>query len=111
MEVSKSILPMENNDPVNQPNHYTSQADDLLRKVRGVFVEDCDSVEIECIQAMVNMMDTVDQIRGYLRGNSFKYHWRYRRKAGIQDLQKARAYDSWLMQVERAIHEHCSIPF
>ena len=33
-----------------------------------------------------------DQFEGYLRGNIIKYTWRYDRKNGVQDLEKARWY-------------------
>lgn len=59
-------------DNVNHPSHYADSA-------------------IECIDAMEAMM-TPEQFIGYLRGNVFKYQWRYEKKNGIEDLKKAQWY-------------------
>ena len=59
-------------DTVNHPSHYASSS-------------------IECIDAMEAML-TPEQFIGYLRGNSFKYMWRYENKGGITDLEKAQWY-------------------
>ena len=88
---------------IERPPHYTAHVSELLASVRGIFVEDCDTVEMECIQAMVNMLNTIDEIRGYLRGNSFKYHWRYQLKNGLDDLRKAQVYDKWLLKLEETV--------
>jgi hypothetical protein len=53
---------------------------------------------IECIDAMESML-TKDEFIGYLRGNVFKYQWRYRNKNGIEDLQKCRWYLNKLIEV------------
>lgn len=91
-------------DAVNNPTHYKRPADELLVHVRGALLEgDVDVVNMECFEAMVNHLSNVDQIRGYLRGNSFKYRWRYQDKAGLQDLQKAKWYEKKLEKLEMAI--------
>ena len=59
-------------DIINSPNHYADST-------------------IECIDAMEAMM-TPEQFIGYLRGNVFKYQWRYEKKNGIEDLKKAQWY-------------------
>lgn len=59
-------------DSINSPNHYADST-------------------IECIDAMEAMM-TPEQFIGYLRGNVFKYQWRYEKKNGIEDLKKAQWY-------------------
>lgn len=59
-------------DIINSPIHYADSA-------------------IECIDAMEAMM-TPEQFIGYLRGNVFKYQWRYEKKNGIEDLKKAQWY-------------------
>lgn len=71
---------MKDHDNVNSPSHYASGS-------------------IECFDAMKAMM-TTEEIRGYLRGNSFKYRWRYRLKNGIEDLQKAEWYEKKLIELE-----------
>ena len=55
-------------DMINSPNHYADSA-------------------IECIDAMQAMM-THEEFVGYLRGNVFKYLWRYQKKNGVDDLKK-----------------------
>ena len=64
---------------VNGPQHYNSG-------------------DIECIDAIEAMLSKGEFI-GYLRGNSFKYRWRYTYKDGVQDLMKARWYEDKLLEV------------
>ena len=55
---------------VNSPDHYNSG-------------------KIECIDAMESMLSREEFI-GYLRGNAFKYQWRFLHKGKAQeDLKKA----------------------
>ena len=89
-------------DMVNHPGHYKGKLDPMLAAVRGALVEDVDGINIECFEAMVSMM-TIEELRGYLRGNSFKYRWRYQKKAGLQDLEKAEWYEKKLLRLERAV--------
>jgi len=93
---------------VSSPPHYVSEVDPLVAKVRRALVYGLSTeVEtLECFVAMVNMMDTVEEIRGYLRGNSFKYRWRYPYKAGEQDLDKAQWYEERLRVLERTVNAH-----
>lgn len=67
-------------DKVNQPNHYAN-------------------FSIECIDAMQAMLSREEFI-GYLRGNIFKYLWRYKLKNGVEDLKKAQWYQNKLIEVE-----------
>lgn len=67
-------------DMVNEPAHY--QGD-----------------KMQCIDAMEAML-SVDEFRGYLRGNIFKYQWRFRDKGGLEDLRKARWYLDRLIKLE-----------
>lgn len=94
-------------DMVNHPGHYKGKLDPMLAAVRGALIEDVDGINIECFEAMVSMM-TVEELRGYLRGNSFKYRWRYQKKAGIQDLRKAKWYEDKLLSLELALTEYLS---
>jgi len=68
-------------DNVNRPPHYNQNH-------KG----------IECIEAMEAML-TSEEFTGYLRGNIFKYQWRYRYKNGKEDLEKARWYANKLAEV------------
>ena len=63
-------------DDVNKPEHYNQG-------------------EIECYDAL-NSMLSKEELIGYLRGNSFKYRWRFRQKNGKQDLEKAEWYEKKL---------------
>jgi hypothetical protein len=68
--VGKLIIDM-GNDNVNKPNHYKG--------------------EIECIDAIKSSM-TIEEVKGFLKGNVQKYVWRYDKKNGIEDLKKAQWY-------------------
>jgi CRISPR/Cas system-associated protein Cas5 (RAMP superfamily) len=46
---------------------------------------------IECIDAIESTM-TKEAYRGYLKGNVLKYVWRYEKKNGVEDLEKAQWY-------------------
>ena len=63
-------------DDVNKPEHYNQG-------------------EIECYDALKCMLSK-EELIGYLRGNSFKYRWRFRQKNGKQDLEKAEWYEKKL---------------
>ena len=55
--------------------------------------------DIECIDAMKAML-TQEEFVGFLRGNSFKYRWRYRHKdTPQQDLLKAKWYEDKLLEL------------
>ena len=67
-------------DMVNSPSHYKTG-------------------KIECIEAMKAML-TDEEFIGYLRGNAFKYLWRYRSKGkAYEDLQKAQWYLNRLVSI------------
>jgi hypothetical protein len=57
---------------INHPEHYTAG-------------------NIECIDAIKASMTTTE-FEGYLKGNCIKYLWRYRKKGGIESLQKCHWY-------------------
>jgi len=61
-------------DPVNSPFHYADS-----------------SGGIECIEAIEASM-TLEEFKGFLKGNVQKYVWRYDKKKGVEDLKKARWY-------------------
>ena len=66
------------NDAVNHPSHYTQGG-------------------IECIEAIKASM-TPEGFQDYCKGNVLKYIWRWRDKAGIEDLKKASVYLNWAIQ-------------
>ena len=60
-------------DPVNNPPHYNRK-------------------NIETICAIEASMDE-EEFRGYLKGNTLKYIWRYKYKnKPVEDLEKAQLY-------------------
>ena len=61
-------------DPVASPSHYV----------------DTDG-GIECIEAIEASMSQ-EEFKGFLKGNVQKYVWRYAKKNGFQDLEKAEWY-------------------
>ena len=66
-------------DNVNRPTHYNTG-------------------NIECIEAIEESM-TPDAFKGYLKGNTMKYLWRYERKGkGLEDLKKAQWYLNRLIE-------------
>jgi len=81
-DVARSIeaARIEERDAVNNPPHYTTGG-------------------IECIDAMQAMLSREEFI-GYLRGNIFKYQWRYKHKNGVEDLRKADWYAQRLVELE-----------
>ena len=91
-------------DTINQPVHYKKDASLLETTIRAALTNngDIDPLNLECIEAMVSML-TIDEIRGYLRGNSFKYRWRYTHKNGIEDLKKAEWYEKKLLRLEEVV--------
>ena len=64
--------PVVREDVVNHPSHYTDGG-------------------IECIEAIEAQL-TVEELRGYLKGNIAKYVWREKHKGGTESLKKARWY-------------------
>jgi hypothetical protein len=66
-------------DPVDKPEHYG------LGKV-------------ECIEAIKASM-SAEEYKGYLKGNTIKYLWRYQYKGKpVQDLKKAQWYLNKLIE-------------
>lgn len=91
-------------DTVNQPRHYKKDASLLEIAVRAALTDngDIDPLNLECFEAMLSML-APEEMRGYLRGNSFKYRWRYRYKNNIEDLKKAEWYEKKLLRLEKVI--------
>ena len=69
-------------DNVNHPSHYTQGG-------------------VECIKAIEAAM-TPEGFQDYCKGNVMKYIWRWRGKAGVEDLEKARVYLDWLIESAKA---------
>ena len=61
-------------DPVNSPKHYADSFGG-----------------IECIEAIEASM-SIEEFKGFLKGNVQKYVWRYAQKNGSEDLKKAKWY-------------------
>lgn len=96
-------------DSVKQPKHYKKDADPLTKVIRLALINDMpppfEKENLECFEAMISSM-SIDEIKGYLRGNSFKYRWRYSGKNGVEDLLKAQWYENKLLILEQELqHE------
>ena len=94
-------------DTVSQPRHYKKEASPLEITVRAALTDngDIDPLNLECFEAMLSMLSP-KEMRGYLRGNSFKYRWRYRYKNNIEDLKKAEWYEKKLLRLEEVMSNH-----
>jgi hypothetical protein len=77
-EEAPVVLP----DVVNHPPHYTDGG-------------------IECIEAIEAGL-TLEEFRGYCKGNVMKYNWRERHKGGTESLKKALWYLERLIQLDEA---------
>lgn len=76
----------DNKDNVNNPSHYNTGS-------------------VECIEAIEESM-TPEEFKGYLKGNTMKYLWRYNYKGKpVEDLQKAQWYLIKLTEIVRKNRE------
>ena len=75
--ITPSDAPSHSTDIVLHPSHYTEGS-------------------IECIDAIRASM-TDDEFVGYCKGNCEKYIWRFNNKNGVEDLEKAQVYLTWLI--------------
>ena len=78
----KEEAPAIQPDVVNHPPHYLDGA-------------------IECIEA-IEAQQTLEEFRGYLKGNIAKYLWREKHKGGTESLKKAQWYLDRLIQLDEA---------
>jgi hypothetical protein len=63
----------DDKDMVNSPSHYTQG-------------------EIECIDAIAQVVKDLDGMEAMCTGNAIKYLWRWKHKNGVEDLKKAQWY-------------------
>ena len=68
--VGKSEISLNLSDMVNSPSHY----------VQG---------DIECIDAIAEVVKHLDGMEAMCTGNAIKYLWRWKHKNGSEDLKKA----------------------
>tara|TARA_X000001316_G_C921171_1_gene35488 strand:+ start:914 stop:1150 length:237 start_codon:yes stop_codon:yes gene_type:complete len=59
---------------------------------------------IQTIEAIKSQL-TIDEFRGYLKGQIWKYLSRHREKNGFEDLQKAKWYMDYLIKFEKDMGE------
>jgi hypothetical protein len=71
------------NDPVNKPIHYAS------------------GNGIECVDAIAEAIKDLQGIEAHSTGNAIKYLWRWKKKNGLQDLEKARWYINHLIELQQ----------
>jgi len=72
--------PVVQEDLVNHPSHYTDGG-------------------IECIEAIEAQL-SLEEYRGFLKGNCAKYIWREKHKGGKESLKKARWYLDRLIELD-----------
>ena len=70
---SEFKLTSDEPDMVNSPSHYTQG-------------------DIECIDAIAEVVKYLDGMEAMCTGNAIKYLWRWKHKNGITDLRKAQWY-------------------
>ena len=63
----------DDKDMVNSPAHYTQG-------------------DIECIDAIAQVVKDLDGMEAMCTGNAIKYLWRWKHKNGIEDIKKAQWY-------------------
>jgi len=78
----RKVQKFTKHDPVERPHHYNTG-------------------NIEAIDAIKESMEP-QQFKGYLKGNTMKYLWRYEYKGGVEDLRKAKWYLERLIAEEIA---------
>ena len=71
----------EKKDNVFHPEHYAEKEIEVIDYIRDTL--------------------TPEQYTGYCAGNVVKYISRYRKKGGVEDLEKARVYLDWLIEAEQ----------
>lgn len=80
-EITKKDIEMATpSDNINHPAHYTAG-------------------KVECIDALESATVNLTGIEAVCTANAIKYLWRWKRKNGVEDLQKAKWY------IERLIKE------
>ena len=57
---------------------------------------------IECIEAIESAL-TIEEYRGFCKGNCIKYIWRERHKGGTESLKKAQWYLDRLIELDQVI--------
>lgn len=73
-------------DVVNHPAHYTAG-------------------KVECIDALEAATEGLEGIEAVCTANAIKYLWRWKRKGGNEDLQKAKWYIDHILQRWEKRHE------
>lgn len=64
--------------------------------------------KVECIDAIESATTGLDGAEAYNTGQIIKYIWRWKRKNGTEDLQKASWYLSRLIEQQEAIQDVAS---
>jgi hypothetical protein len=69
----QKVTMADDKDMVNSPAHYTQG-------------------DIECIDAIAQVVKDLDGMEAMCTGNAIKYLWRWKHKNGVEDLKKAQWY-------------------
>lgn len=71
-----------------------------LKEVKAVEHPEHYSGKVECIDCIESAVAELNGFEGFLAGNVIKYVFRFKRKNGKEDLQKAEWYLSKLMEMQ-----------
>lgn len=77
-------------DNVNHPSHYTGG-------------------KVECIDALEAATVDLQGIEAVCTANAIKYLWRWKKKNGAEDLEKARWYIDKLIDHEKQSYRLCGL--
>lgn len=99
------VIFVKNND-VTLFEHRFTRNDDVFEFVNTVYSSLFEKQEkrykhgdIECIDAIRACMSK-EEFKGFCKGNVIKYIWRSDYKGGREDLEKAKDYLNYLLEVE-----------
>lgn len=91
-EEIKEVKETKDNDMVNKPKHYMFNVD---------------GHDVQAIDLVKGLL-TPEEFRGWIKGSYFTYLMRADRKNGIEDLEKARTFLNWQIQLDKG--EELTLP-
>jgi hypothetical protein len=88
----EEVKEIPDNDMVNKPKHYMFNVD---------------GHDVQAIDLVKGLL-TPEEFRGWIKGSYFTYLMRADRKNGIEDLEKARTFLNWQIQLDKG--EELTLP-
>jgi hypothetical protein len=89
---TEEVKEIPDNDMVNKPKHYMFNVD---------------GHDVQAIDLVKGLL-TPEEFRGWIKGSYFTYLMRADRKNGIEDLEKARTFLNWQIQLDKG--EELTLP-